>query len=51
MPGPRGKARRGPIGQRDGVAEARRKVLQQKIMSYLSIPGDGPPPTHRSIGR
>ena len=36
MPGPRGKARgkarRGPIGKRDGVAEARRKVLQQKII-------------------
>ena len=28
----RGKARRGPIGKRDGVAEARRKVLQQKII-------------------
>jgi hypothetical protein len=32
MPGPRGKVRRGPIGKRDGVAEARRKVLQQKII-------------------
>ena len=29
---PSGKRRRGPLGQRFGVAEARRKVLQQKII-------------------